>query len=80
MRDGGIEALRGVEGALPGFAFDDAVQCNSYARFPKTGDDTPFVDPTDQCDCRRSRPPPLGCRILRVAGLRGGTSACIAAG
>jgi serralysin len=47
FRDGGLEALRGVEGALPGFAFDDLVQCDSYARFPAPGDDTAFVDPTD---------------------------------
>jgi Ca2+-binding RTX toxin-like protein len=40
LADGGLEAERGVQGAVPGFAFDDGVYCNG-------GEDTAFVDPTD---------------------------------
>jgi Ca2+-binding RTX toxin-like protein len=47
LRDGGIEALRGVQGALPGFAFDDLVGCDSPTKGAPPGVDTAFVDPTD---------------------------------
>ena len=47
MLDGGLEAQRGVQGALPGFEFDDLVRCDSWAEDAPNGDDTAFVDKTD---------------------------------
>jgi hypothetical protein len=47
LLDGGAESLRGIDGPIPGFKFDDIARCDSWERFPEPGDDTAFVDPTD---------------------------------
>jgi hypothetical protein len=47
LSDGGEEAMHGVQGAVPGYAFDDLVTCDSSVYGAPNGDDTAFVDPTD---------------------------------
>jgi hemolysin type calcium-binding protein len=47
LLDGGIEALRGIDGPIPGFKFDDLARCDSWALGAPNGDDTAYVDPTD---------------------------------
>ncbi len=47
LLDGGVEALRGIDGPIPGFKFDDMARCDSWTPGALNGDDTAYVDPTD---------------------------------